>query len=63
MIFLYESFSLIFYHSVWLGFELFGLRAQIHSQLVQFTLVRKPQTGNMAGVRMMLCPEEMALRI
>ena len=32
---------IIFYHSVWLGFELFGLRAQVYSKLVQFTLVRK----------------------
>ena len=32
---------IIFYHSVWLGFELFGLRVQVYSQLVQFTLVRK----------------------
>ena len=62
-------FSLIiFYHSVWLGFELFGLRVQACSQLVQFTLVRKgydnhhchnkPQTGNRAGVWMTSCPEE-----
>ena len=35
-------FSLIiFYHSVWLGFEIFGLRVQVYSQLVQFTVVRK----------------------
>ena len=35
-------FSLIIsYHSLWLGFELFGLRVQAYSQLVQFTLVRK----------------------
>ena len=32
---------IIFYHSVWLGFELFGLKVQVHSQLVQFTLARK----------------------
>ena len=33
MIFFYfNHFSLIiFYHSVWLGFELFGLRVQVHS--------------------------------
>ena len=33
MIFLnFNHFSLIiFYHSVWLGFELFGLRVQVHS--------------------------------
>ena len=32
---------IIFYHSVWLGFEIFGLRVQVCCQLVQFTLVRK----------------------
>ena len=68
----FNYFSLIiFYHSVWLGFELFGLRVQVCSQLVQFTLVpkwydnhhchNKPQTENGAGVWMMLCPEEMGL--
>ena len=32
-----NHFSLIiFYHSVWLGFELFGLRVQVHSHGVQF---------------------------
>ena len=32
MIFYFNHFSLIiFYHSVWLGFELFGLRVQVHS--------------------------------
>ena len=37
-----NQFSLIiFYHSVWLGFKLFGLRVQVYSQLVQFKLVRK----------------------
>ena len=37
-----NHFSLIiFYLSVWFGFELFGLRVQVCSQLVQFTLVRK----------------------
>ena len=57
MIFHFNHFSLIiFYHSVWLGFELFGLRVQVCSQLVQFTLMHKgynnhhchnkPQTGN-----------------
>ena len=31
MIFYFNHFSLIiFYHSVWLGFELFGLRVQVH---------------------------------
>ena len=40
--FYFNHFSLIiFYHSVWLGFELFGLRVQVFSQLVQFTLVCK----------------------
>ena len=40
--FYFNHFSLIiFYHSVWLGFELFGLRVQLCSQLVQFTLTRK----------------------
>ena len=38
----HNHFSLIkFYHSVCLDFELFGLRAQVHNQLVQFTLARK----------------------
>ena len=70
MIFFFNDFSLIiFYHSVWLGFELFGLRVQGHSHWVQFTLTRKgydnrhyhnkPQTGNGAGVWMTSCPEEM----
>ena len=32
-----NHFSLIiFYHSVWSGFELFGLTVQVYSQLVQF---------------------------
>ena len=35
-------FSLIiFYHSVWLGFELFGLRVQVFTQLVQLMLASK----------------------
>ena len=52
-----------------MGFELFGLRVQVCSQLVQFMLMRKaydnhhchnkPQTGNEAGVWMTSCPEEM----
>ena len=57
ILFYINPFSLIiFYHSVWLGFELFGLRVQVCSQLVQFTLARKlsdyhhchnkPQTEN-----------------
>ena len=37
-----NHFSLIiFYLSVWLGFELFRSRAQVYSQLEQFTLARK----------------------
>ena len=70
MIFYFNPFSLIiFYHSVWLGFELFELRVQVCSQLVQFTLVRKgydnhhrhnkPKTGNWAGMWMASCPDEM----
>ena len=70
MIFYFNHFSLIiFYHSVWLGFELFGLRVQVCSQLVQFTLApkgydnyhchNKPQTVNRAGVWMTPCPEQM----
>ena len=69
--FYFNHFSLIiFYHSVWLGFELFGLRVQVCSQLVQFTLMRKgydnhhchnkPQTENEAGVWMTSCPEELS---
>ena len=74
MIFYINHFSLIiFYHSVWLGFKLFGLRVQAYRQLVQFTLVckgyndhhchNKPHTGNRAGVLMTSCPEEMVQRI
>ena len=69
-----SHFSLIiFYHSVWLGFELLGLRVQVHSHCLQFTLVRKeydnhychnkPKTGNRAGVYMTSCSEEMVLGI
>ena len=37
-----NHFSLIiFYHSICLGFKLFGLRVQVYSQLVQFTFVCK----------------------
>ena len=68
--FYFIRFSLIiFYCSVWLGFELFGLRVQVCCQLVQFTLTRKgydnlhchnkPQTVNGAGVCMTSCSEEM----
>ena len=52
-----------------MGFELFGFRVQVCSQLVQFTLAHKgfdnhhchnkSQTGNVAGVWMMSYPEEM----
>ena len=70
MIFYLNNFSLIiFYHSVWLGFELFGLKVRVSSQLVQFTLQQmtitnhhchnKPQTGNGTGVWTTSCPEEM----
>ena len=68
--FYFNHFSLIiFYHSVWLGFELFGLRVQVCHQLVQFMLAckgydnhhchNKPQAENEAGVWMTSCPEEM----
>ena len=40
--FFINHFSIIIlYHSVWLGFELFGLRVQVYSQFVQFMLDRK----------------------
>ena len=69
-----NPFSLfIFYHSVLQGFELFGLRVQVHSLWVQFTLARKVydnhhcyyklQTGNEARVWMASCLDEMVLRI
>ena len=70
MIFFYFNHSslIIFYHSVWLGFELFGLRVPVFSHLVQFRLAGKgydnhhchdkPQTGNGAEVWMTSCPEE-----
>ena len=38
---------IISYHSVWLGFELFGLRVQVYSQLVLFTLARKGYDNNL----------------
>ena len=67
--FYFNHFLLItFYQLVWLGFELFRLRVQVCSQLVQFTLMRKgydnhhchnkPQRGNKAGVWMTSCLEE-----
>ena len=70
-----NHFSLIiFYHLVWLGFELFRLRVHVHSHWVQFYtrtqriwqspfVIINPQTGNGAGVWMTSCPEEMVLRI
>ena len=64
---------IIFYNSVWLGFELFRLRVQTYSQLVQFTLARKgydnhnchnkPPDRKCGGEWMTLCTEEMVLRI
>ena len=65
---------IIFYHSVWLGFELFGLRVQVHRHWVPFYARAQrigqspfvkinPQTGNVAGVWMTSCPEEMVLII
>ena len=75
MIFFYiNHFSLIIvHHPVWLGFELFGLIAQVHNQLVQFTLVHegydnhhchnKPPDRKWPGVWMTSCPEEMVQRI
>ena len=70
MIFYFNHFSLtMFYISVWMGFELFGLRVQVYSQLVQFMIPRKgydnhhchnkPQRGNWAEVWMTSSPEEM----
>ena len=75
MIFFYiNHFSLIiFYHSVWLGFELLSHLVQVHSLRCSFTFARKgydnrhcqnkAQTGNEAGAWMTSCPEEMVLRI
>ena len=73
MSFCINYFSLIiFCRSVWLGFELFTLRIQVYSQLMQFTLVRKgydshrchnkPQTGK-RGWSVDDVKEEMVLRI
>ena len=71
MIFFYfNHFSLIiFYHSVWLAFELFGLWVQVCSQLVHFKLAHKgydnhhchnkPPDWKWAGSWMTSCPEEM----
>ena len=58
--FYFNHFSLIiFYHSVWLGFELFGLSDQVFSQgYGNQHCHNKPQTENGAGVWMMSCPEE-----
>ena len=42
MIFYFNHFSLIiFYHSVWSGFELFGFRVQVHCRWYSFTLEHK----------------------
>ena len=75
LFFYINHFSLIiFYHSVWLGFEPFGLRVQMHSHWVQmyafvqriwlspFVIINL-QTGNGAGLWMTSCPEEIVLRI
>ena len=70
MIFYFNHFSLvIFYHSVWLGFELFGLRVRcvvnwcslrLRTKDMTITIVIiNPQTGNGAGAWMTSCPEEM----
>ena len=68
--FYFNHFSLIiFYHSVWLGFELFGLRDQVHStgyslhlrakDMTIMIVIINNQTGNVAGVWMTSCPGEM----
>ena len=45
LLFYFNHFSLIiFYHSVLLGFQLFGLRVQLCSQLVQLPLRAKDMT-------------------
>ena len=69
MIFSFWSFTLIiFYYSVWLGFELFRFSCIVIGY--SFRLTRKgydnllchdkPQSGNEAGVWMTSCPEEMS---
>ena len=75
MIFFYiNHFSLIiFYHSFWLGFGLFGSYFRYTDIEYSFTLVckgydnhnchNKPQMGNVTGVWMTSCPEAMVLRI
>ena len=37
----YYFLLIMFYHSIWLGFELFRLKVQVYSQLVQFMFARK----------------------
>ena len=70
MIFLFQSFLINYILSFSLvGFELFGLRVQVYTQLVQFTLGRKghdthhchnkPKTGNETGMWMTSFAEEM----
>ena len=65
-----KHFSLIiFWHSVWLGFELFGLRVHVHSigyslrsrakDMTITIVIINTQTGNEAGVWMSSCSEEM----
>ena len=72
--FYFNPFSLIiFYHSVWLGFELFSSWFRCTDIGYSFTLTRKgydnhnchnkSQIGNVAGVWMTSCPEVMVLRI
>ena len=68
--FILSFFINYIYHSVWLGYELFGLRVQACSHWLQFTFARKgydyhhchnkPQTGNEAGVCMTSYPEVMS---
>ena len=58
--FYFDHFSLIiFYPSVKVGFQQFGIRVQVSSQLVRkgYDNHYKPQTGNEAGVWMTSSPE------
>ena len=71
MIFFYFNHLslIIFYHSVWLGFELLEFRVQVHSigyslcsrakNMTITIVIINPQTGNGVGVWMASCPEEM----
>ena len=65
---------IIFDHSIWLGFELFGSRVHVHSHWVHFLcscakdmtitiVIINPQTGTGAGLWMTSCSEEMVQRI